>query len=56
MNNQAVQTQYLVSKIKSLLEAAERYFQFRGDSTEQREKIKEALNAIEALPHQFDKN
>jgi hypothetical protein len=56
MSNQSVQTQYLLSKIKGLLETTERYFQARGGGTKPREKIKDALNAIEALPHQFDQN
>lgn len=56
MDNQAVQIQYLLSKIKGLLEAGEQYFQSQECSTEQRVQIRKALNAIESLPYQFDKN
>jgi hypothetical protein len=56
MSNQGVQTKYLLFQIKGLLETAEYYFQAREGSAKPREKIKEALNAIEASSHQFDKN
>jgi hypothetical protein len=56
LGDQEVQLPYLLFKVKNLLEVAKQYFYTQESSSEALKKIDKALSAVDALPHQFDKN
>lgn len=51
-----VQLSHLLFKVKSLLEVSKQHFYAQGVNSEPVRQIEKALDSIESLPHQFDRN